>query len=84
MKERATVSEKGRVTIPKALRDSLGITTGSELAFEERDGRLVATRVDAEDPVLALRGLGDRRGVDVDALLAEMRGPAWSPELDSR
>ena len=36
------VSEKGPVTIPKPLRDSLGLAPGTELDFEERDGTLVA------------------------------------------
>jgi antitoxin PrlF len=41
----AVVSEKGQVTIPKALRDRLGIHAGQVLAFEEEEGRLVARKV---------------------------------------
>ncbi|WP_395699392.1 AbrB/MazE/SpoVT family DNA-binding domain-containing protein [Aquabacterium sp.] len=37
----ATVSDKGQVTLPKQLRDQLGIVPGSRLAFEvEADGAL--------------------------------------------
>jgi antitoxin PrlF len=82
MKTRAIVSEKGQVTIPKKLRTKLGLQPGTVLAFEERQGKLVASRVAAEDPIRKLVGLGEKRGVDVDRWLAEARGPAWSKELD--
>ena len=32
------VTEKGRVTIPKALRDALGIGAGTEVEVERDDG----------------------------------------------
>src|SRR5437016_3094984 len=70
---RAVVSEKGQVTIPKALRDSLGIRAGTELKFEEKDGALVAVPVVPTDPIDALVGLGERQ--DVDRFLAAARGP---------
>jgi AbrB family looped-hinge helix DNA binding protein len=35
---RTTVSEKGQITIPKPLRDSLALVPGTELEFEEHDG----------------------------------------------
>ena len=80
MKTTVVVGERGQVTIPKPLRKSLGIQPGSEIRFEERDGRLVGTRVDTSDPINAMIGLGKR--ADVDALLVEMPGPAWDPKLD--
>jgi antitoxin PrlF len=79
----AIVSEKGQVTIPKSLRDVLGITPGTELAFEERDGQLVGKRVLPASPFAALLGQGDKSlGRDSGAVLEELRGPAWTPELD--
>ncbi|MBL8932738.1 MAG: AbrB/MazE/SpoVT family DNA-binding domain-containing protein, partial [Kineosporiaceae bacterium] len=42
---KVTVSEKGQVTIPKQLRDRLGIEPGQQLEFSEEDGRLVARKV---------------------------------------
>ena len=83
MKLTAVVSEKGQVTIPKPLRRGLGIRAGTELRFEERDGALVARRVESADPIEPLIGLGGRRG-DVDAILGEMRGPAWNRKVDGR
>ena len=82
MKTSATVSDKGQVTIPKRLRTRLGLTPGTVLAFEERNGKLLASRVVPEDPLRQLVGLGVRRGVEVDRWLATARGPAWSPDLD--
>jgi antitoxin PrlF len=79
---RAVVSEKGQITIPKALRESLGIRTGTELQFEEKDGALVAIPVVPTDPIDALVGLGDRQ--DVDQVLASARGPAYDPDRDGR
>ena len=76
----SVVSEKGQVTIPKPLRDSLGLVPGTELDFEERDGTLVARRVVREDPLSRLVGLLPR--IDVDRALVSQRGPAWTPELD--
>jgi AbrB family looped-hinge helix DNA binding protein len=77
---KSIVSEKGQVTIPKPLRDSLAIGPGTELEFEEEHGKLVARRVSKRDPLSALVGVLPR--MDVDAALEELRGPAWSRELD--
>ena len=82
MKTTALVGEKGQVTIPKALRKSLGIRRGTELRFEERGGTLVATRVDTHDPIVSLVGLGER--VSTDAFLAGLRGPTWNAKLDGK
>ncbi len=84
MKTSAIVSEKGQVTIPKQLRTRLGLTAGTVLVFEERQGALVASRKVAEEPIRRLAGLGERRGIDVDRWLAASRGPAWSRERDGK
>ena len=72
---KSIVSEKGQVTIPKRLRDRLGIRAGEVLDFEEEQGRLVARKASPTDPVDAVYGIVtlDR---PVDDLLAELRGPA--------
>jgi AbrB family looped-hinge helix DNA binding protein len=77
---RSVVSEKGQVTIPKALRDSLALVPGTLLDFEEEQGKLVARRVVEADPFSALVGL--LPSMDVDEALRDMRGPEWSSELD--
>jgi AbrB family looped-hinge helix DNA binding protein len=75
MTERAVVSEKGQVTIPKRLRDRLGIRPGQVLDFEEERGRLVATKAGAEDAVGNVYGIL-RLGRPTDELIEELRGPA--------
>lgn len=52
-----TISEKGQVTIPKSLRDWLGLLPGQVLDFREEKGRLVATKAQAADPVAAMFGI---------------------------
>lgn len=37
---RTTIDSVGRVVVPKALRDNLGLTGGEELEIAERDGRI--------------------------------------------
>jgi AbrB family looped-hinge helix DNA binding protein len=77
---KATVSEKGQVTIPKPLRDSLALTPGTEVEFEEREGLLVGRRVTDHDPLSRLVGMLAR--MDVAKALSDLRGPAWNANLD--
>jgi AbrB family looped-hinge helix DNA binding protein len=79
---KSIVSEKGQVTIPKSLRDSLAIRPGTELDFVEENGALVARRVVARDALGELVGL--LPPLAIDEAIAEMRGPAWSPDHDER
>ena len=53
---KTTVSEKGQITIPKKLRQRLGIRHGDVLEFEEENGRLVASKYLGDDPVAAVYG----------------------------
>ncbi len=48
---KATVSEKGQVTIPKSIRNKLGIRPGVVLEFEAEGGRLVARKTSTIDPL---------------------------------
>jgi AbrB family looped-hinge helix DNA binding protein len=50
----ATVSSKGQVTLPAAMRAKLGITVGSRIQFELRDKELV---VRPEVPMSAYYGM---------------------------
>ena len=71
---KSTVSEKGQITIPKRLRDRLGLRPGTVLEFEESEGRLVGrklVRADHLDDLLGILELPD----GVDAYLNEIRGP---------
>ena len=70
----AILSEKGQITIPKALRDSLGLTSGMEIEFTEEDGRLVGRKLVRSDPVSQWKGRGSLpQSETVDAYLRRVR-----------
>jgi len=71
---KSVVSEKGQVTIPKALRDRLGLRAGTSLDFQAEGGRLVATKTLDEDVFRKWRGRGRLpEGMSVDAYLKRGR-----------
>lgn len=45
MNGKAKLTSKGQVTIPLAIRDALGLTTGSQLSFELTGGELRVTPI---------------------------------------
>jgi AbrB family looped-hinge helix DNA binding protein len=69
---KATVSQKGQVTIPKPLRERLGIRPGSILDFRDEQGRLVATKMTALDPVETVYGIL-KLGRSTDDLITSIR-----------
>ena len=68
------MTEKGQVTIPKPIRDRLGIRAGEVLEFEEQPGgEVVARKAATRSPVDELYGvLRDRGGTD--ELVERLRG----------
>ncbi|MFN3985895.1 MAG: type II toxin-antitoxin system PrlF family antitoxin [Rhodocyclaceae bacterium] len=52
--ELATLTSKGQITLPKSIRQALGVDTGSKVAFELRGGVVVVTRAASEhqDPAI--------------------------------
>lgn len=72
---RTKVSEKGQITVPKPLRDRLGIRPGDELDLVYESGRLVATKSVPEDPVASVYGILGTN-LDTDRMIEELRGPA--------
>ncbi|MBI3013550.1 MAG: AbrB/MazE/SpoVT family DNA-binding domain-containing protein [Candidatus Tectomicrobia bacterium] len=72
---KTTVSEKGQVTIPKPLRDRLGIRPGHVLDFQEERGRLVATKATPQDPLQSVYGIL-KLGRSTDDLIKALRGTA--------
>jgi len=71
----AVVAQRGQVTIPKALRDKLGIVPGTVLEFRAENGRLVAVKRMGEHPAFAL--LGKRaRGRRTAEVMETLRGDA--------
>jgi len=65
--ELATLTSKGQVTLPKSIRQALEVDTGSKLAFELHEGKVVVSRaeVEHEDPAI---------GAFLDLLTTEIQG----------
>lgn len=70
---KAKVAERGQVTIPKALRERLGIRPGTLLDFTSEKGRLVAEKVESLHALDQIYGRFGK-GRHADGLLAELRG----------
>ena len=75
----ATVTAKGQVTIPKPVRDLLGIAPGSKVDFRRApDGSVVLVRADEKRPAnrfSKLRGHAGK-GLGTDAIMTLTRGEA--------
>jgi antitoxin PrlF len=70
---KAKVGGRGQVTIPKTLRDRLGIRPGTVLDFREEAGQLVAEKAQPLNVLDEAYGsLG--RGRRTDEILRELRG----------
>ncbi|MBM5810497.1 MAG: AbrB/MazE/SpoVT family DNA-binding domain-containing protein [Gammaproteobacteria bacterium] len=52
--EVATLTSKGQITLPKPIRQVLGVDAGGKVAFDLRGGAVIVTRADAEheDPAI--------------------------------
>lgn len=72
-----TVTQKGQVTIPKQVRDALGIVPGSKVEFTRGpDGHIVLLNADRAAPpsrFAKLRGSANA-GLSTDEIMALMRG----------
>lgn len=74
----ATVTSKGQITVPKEIRDHLGVQAGDRLSFQIGSGGEVIVEPETVD-VRSLRGMLKRRGRKVslqDMELAIRRGAA--------
>lgn len=73
----AIVTSKGQITIPKRVRDFLGIKPGSLVEFERgHDGRIVLVKVDKKaraNRLARLRGHAGK-GLSTDKIMAMTRG----------
>lgn len=47
--EIATITSKGQITLPKPIRQALGVAVGSKIAFDLRHGEVVVTRADESE-----------------------------------
>jgi AbrB family looped-hinge helix DNA binding protein len=72
----ATVAERGQITLPKAVRDALGLTKGTKLKVEI-DGSRIIMRKDVDDAISRLRGRFKLDGfASTDDAMRAIRGHA--------
>ena len=70
----ARVTSKGQITIPKEVRDALGIEEGDHVVFRVTDGRAVLARTpDLLDLAGVVRVPDDKRGVPWDEVRRRTR-----------
>lgn len=71
----AKVTSKGQVTIPKKVRDRLGVHPGEDVGFEEKEGVVVITKAVTKSPFAKWVGrLKKLEGRESDDLVKELRG----------
>ena len=83
------VTSKGQVTIPKDIREKLGVEPGTDVGFREEDGKIILTNEDAQAGESSgarlarqLIELGERArregwtsGLTTDEIMEMTRGP---------
>ena len=87
--QRVKVSSKGQITIPKAVREKLGLRTGDKVDFYEKDGwfyirkdspadppgnEAVSSREREENPFRKWDGFLGKSDKTPDEIVEEMRG----------
>jgi antitoxin PrlF len=75
---KSVVADRGQITIPKLLRDKLGLGPGTVVVFEMRNGKVFLTKEIIGDPVAAVRGClkGFAPYGGTDSYINEIRGTA--------
>ena len=77
---KATMGERGQVTIPKPVRDRLGLRPGQRLEVTDEAGRVVLVKLLDDEAVM--RRVGTLKlPRSVDEVIEEMRGPANLPPV---
>jgi AbrB family looped-hinge helix DNA binding protein len=71
----ATVTRKGQITLPKDIRDVLGLSAGSKVVFKVQDGRVILEKVPPTEALRKWRGyLRTDDNSTTDDLMKELRG----------
>ena len=78
----ATVAERGQITLPKAVRDALGLTKGTLLKVE-LDGSRIILRKNVDDAISRARGKFKLDGfASTDDAMRAIRGRAPGDPVD--
>lgn len=81
----STITSKGQITLPKEVREKLGVGPGDRIAFTERADGSIVVEPETVD-LLTLRGLftPSRRGVSVEEMNAAIRRGASGKARSNR
>lgn len=78
----ATVAERGQITLPKEVRDALGLVKGMKLDVHVEGGKIVL-RKNVDDALSRLRGRFKlAEGRTADDVMRELRGRAPGDPVD--
>ena len=71
---KATLTSKGQITIPKEVREKMGISTGESLSFEEKNGIFYIKKSLIKSPFDKWVGrLKSKKGRKTDQIITELR-----------
>ena len=79
---KTTLSERGQITVPKAIRENLGLSPGVQLELELVRGGFVARKKSVASPWRHLVGILNAPG-ETDRLIDSMRGPVDTVKSES-
>ena len=75
MRLKAKITSKGQVTIPKEIREKVGLEPGDEVSFEEKDGVVYIRKEIEKSPFDKWMGyLKDKKGQSPDEIIEKLRG----------
>jgi len=71
----AKITSKGQITIPKKVREKLGVSEGHEVYFQEKNGVFIIQKSVRQSPFEKWIGyLKAKKGRKTDAVIKELRG----------
>lgn len=81
----STVTSKGQVTLPKRVRDALGLVPGSEVDFELEDGKVVLHKKVSKEKLARWQGYlrGELPEDSVDEFVDTLRGEPLADPTDA-
>ena len=68
------LTSKGQITIPRKVREQLGISTGDKIQFKEKNGVFTIKKSVKESPFDKWVGYLKDKGKSTDSIIEEIRG----------
>ena len=78
----AKITSKGQITLPRAMRERLGLRQGDTLAFVEDEEGIHVEKELADSPFRKWRGYLSHIEETPDEIFAELRGPDPVDEIE--